>query len=418
VSAPTEVRRAGGSLLLVAGIGLVALNLRTAITSLGAVLPEVQDGVGMSSTVAGLVTSIGPVCFAVVGVVTPALVRRFDLRVVALLAMSALTAGLALRSVSTSSVMFLLTSVLALAGLAVGNVAMPTLVKVYFPDRVGSMTALYSTALTVGAATAAAVTVPLGAAFGGWRAGLGLWAVTAGLAVLPWLLTLRRPAPMVEAPVGVVLGVFALVRSRTAWAVTILFGMQALNAYTLLGWLAPLLRDSGWSERGAGLLLGLYSAIAIPGALVLPVLATRRPNQRAVIVVLVACYLVGYAGLAFSPGVGALVWVSMTGLGGWLFPLVLVLIPLRAQTASGASALSGFSQSLGYLLAALGPVLFGAGHEVLGSWRVPVLVLALTMIPALVAGWVCGPPGSVEADLLGQRPRGAHLPDTMSVTTR
>lgn len=400
MSAPAAVpARVGGGALLVLGAVLVALNLRTAITSVGAVLPQVQDGLGMSSTVAGLLTSVAPVCFAVVGITTPALVRRFDLRGVLLAAMVALTAGLALRSVTTTSWAFVLTSVLALAGLAVGNVALPTLVKLYFPDRVGPMTALYSTALSIGAATSAAVTVPLGAALGGWRAGLGLWAVTAALAALPWLATLRRPAPVVDLPVGVEHRVLTLVRSRTAWAVAVLFGMQALNAYTLLGWLAPLLQDAGWSERAAGLLLGLYSALAIPGSLLLPVLAVRRPDQRAVIAVLVGCYVLGYAGLAASPGSGAVVWVTLAGLGGWLFPLVLVLIPLRAETASGASALSGFSQSTGYLLAATGPVLFGAGHDLLGSWTVPLVVLTLTMVPALAAGWICGPPGSVEADL-------------------
>lgn len=406
-------RRTGGGVLLVAGTLLVALNLRTAITSLGAVLPEVQGGLGMSSTVAGLLTSFGPVCFAAVGVGTPALVRRFDLRVVLLASMAALTAGLALRSVSTSTVVFLLMSLLALAGLAVGNVALPTLVKLYFPDRVGVMTALYSTALAVGAATAAAITVPLGAAFGGWRAGLGLWAVTAGIAALPWVLALRRPAPRVEEPAGVDLRLKNLLRSRNAWAVTVLFGMQALNAYTLLGWLAPLLRDAGWSERGAGLLLGSYSALAVPGSLLLPVLASRRPDQRALIAALVGCYLLGYLGLAFAPGALAIVWVGLAGLGGWLFPLVLVLIPLRSATASGASALSGFAQSGGYVLAALGPVAFGAGHDVLGSWRVPLLVLMLTMVPTLAAGWLCGPPGSVEADLARRA-----QPDTIGVTTR
>jgi len=414
VSAQVGVtRRSGAAVLLVAGTLLVALNLRTAITSLGAVLPEVQGGLAMSATVAGLLTSFGPVCFAAVGVGTPALVRRFDLRVVLLAAMAALTAGLALRSVSTSTVVFLVMSLLALAGLAVGNVALPILVKLYFPHRVGAMTALYSTALAVGAATAAAITVPLGAAFGGWRAGLGLWAVTAGIAALPWVLALRRPAPRVAEPAGVDLRLKNLLRSPNAWAVTVLFGMQALNAYTLLGWLAPLLRDAGWSERGAGLLLGLYSALAVPGSLLLPVLASRRPDQRALIAALVGCYLLGYLGLAFAPGALAVVWVGLAGLGGWLFPLVLVLIPLRSETASGASALSGFAQSGGYVLAALGPVAFGAGHDVLGSWRVPLLVLMLTMVPTLAAGWVCGPPGSVEADLARRA-----QPDTIDVTTR
>ncbi len=401
--------RVGGSVLLLVGTIAVALNLRPAITSVGAVLPEVQSGLGLSSAAAGLLTSLAPVAFAVVGVATPTMIRRFDLRRVLLAAMVALTAGLVLRAVSTAGWQFLLTSALALGGLAAGNVAMPTLVKVYFAERVGSMTALYSTGLAVGTAVAAAVTVPLASALGGWRVGLGLWAVTAALAAVPWIATLRRPAPTVTAAAPGATTVVALLHSRVAWAMLVLFGMQALNAYTLLGWLAPLLQDAGWSQQAAGLLLGLYSALAIPGSLLLPVLIERRPDQRVVIAVLCLFYVVGYVGLAFSPGSGAVAWVTLTGIGGWLFPLVLVLIPLRAGTVSGAAALSGFSQSGGYALAALGPVAFGAGHDLTGSWTVPVLALSVTMVPALVAGWVCGPAETVEDELAR---RALHEVDT------
>lgn len=391
--------RVGGSVLLLVGTVAVALNLRTAITSVGAVLPEVQSGLGLSSTTAGLLTSLPPVAFAIVGIATPAMIRRFDLRRVLLAAMLTLTVGLLLRAVSTNSWQFLATSAVALGGLAVGNVALPTLVKVYFAHRAGAVTALYSTALAVGTATAAAVTVPLASALGGWRAGIGLWTVTAALATLPWFATLRRPAPRITAVEPGTTTVAALRRSRIGWAMLVLFGMQALNAYTLLGWLAPLLQDAGWSQEASGLLLALYSVIAIPGSLLLPVLTVRRPDQRLVIVVLCAFYLAGFAGLALSPGHGAVLWVTLAGLGGWLFPLVLVLIPLRTVTVSGAAALSGFSQSGGYVLAALGPVAFGAGHDLTGSWTLPVLALAVTMLPALVAGWVCGPPGTVEDEL-------------------
>lgn len=174
--------------LLVVGIVLAALNLRPAITSLGALLEEVRDGLGMSGSVAGLLTSVPPLCFAVFGVTAPRLARRFGPGAVVCAGMAAITAGLLLRPYAGGTAGFLAASALALMGIAVSNVLMPVIVKRHFPDRVGSMTGLYSMALALGTSTAAAITVPMTGALGGsWRTGLALWAGLAAAAVLPWL---------------------------------------------------------------------------------------------------------------------------------------------------------------------------------------------------------------------------------------
>ncbi|MFF5517102.1 MFS transporter [Streptomyces coeruleorubidus] len=194
-SAAHEAREPGGTStrawmtrLLVLGIVLSALNLRPAITSLGALLEEVRDGLGMSGSVAGLLTSVPPLCFAVFGVMAPRLARRFGAGAVVCAGMAAIAAGLAIRPYAGGTAGFLAATALALMGIAVSNVLMPVIVKHWFPDRVGSMTGLYSMALALGTALAAAVTVPLTAALGGsWQSGLGLWAGLAVAAVLPWL---------------------------------------------------------------------------------------------------------------------------------------------------------------------------------------------------------------------------------------
>ncbi|MFH9067052.1 MFS transporter [Streptomyces coeruleorubidus] len=194
-SAAPEAREPGGTStrawttrLLVLGIVLSALNLRPAITSLGALLEEVRDGLGMSGSVAGLLTSVPPLCFAVFGVMAPRLARRFGAGAVVCAGMAAIAAGLAIRPYAGGTAGFLAASALALMGIAVSNVLMPVIVKHWFPDRVGSMTGLYSMALALGTALAAAVTVPLTDALGGsWQSGLGLWAGLAVAAVLPWL---------------------------------------------------------------------------------------------------------------------------------------------------------------------------------------------------------------------------------------
>ncbi|MFF8675105.1 MFS transporter [Streptomyces sp. NPDC015242] len=181
--------------LLVVGIVLSALNLRPAITSLGALLEEVRDGLGMSGSVAGLLTSVPPLCFAVFGVMAPRLARRFGAGAVVCAGMAAIATGLLVRPYTGSTAGFLAASALALMGIAVSNVLMPVIVKHWFPDRVGSMTGLYSMALALGTALAAAVTVPLTDALGGnWQSGLSLWAALAVAAVLPWLPFVRGRA--------------------------------------------------------------------------------------------------------------------------------------------------------------------------------------------------------------------------------
>ena len=400
--------RAWTTRLLVLGIVLAALNLRPAITSLGALLEEVRDGLGMSGSVAGLLTSVPPLCFAVFGVMAPRLARRFGPPAVVCAGMVLITAGLLIRPYIGGTTGFLVGSALALMGIAVSNVLMPVIVKRWFPDRVGSMTGLYSMGLALGTASAAAVTVPITDALGGsWRSGLAVWAALAAAAVLPWIALVRHR----EVPSGAEAAgerrsrardaeqaqpVLRITRSRTAWALAVFFGLQATAAYITMGWMAQIFRDAGVSAGTAGLLLAVTMVMGVPLAFVIPRLATRLPRQGPIVIALGVCGLAGYAGLYLAPAGGAWVWAVLLGIANCSFPLALTMVGMRARTGAGVAQLSAFAQSTGYLISIPGPLLVGVLYQHSGGWGLPIALMAGLMVPQMVVGVLAGRNRTVE----------------------
>ncbi|MFF7042952.1 CynX/NimT family MFS transporter [Streptomyces massasporeus] len=438
-SAAHDTGKAGGAStrawtmrLLVLGIVLSALNLRPAITSLGALLEEVRDGLGMSGSVAGLLTSVPPLCFAVFGVMAPRLARRFGAGAVVCAGMVAIATGLLIRPYAGGTAGFLAGSALALMGIAVSNVLMPVIVKHWFPDRVGSMTGLYSMALALGTALAAAVTVPLTDTLGGsWQTGLALWAGLAVAAVLPWLpfvrgrLTPPGAGKAAEAATGgdVPAGATSardrdeaaptqtsapaehsrveaprlrMARSRTAWALAVFFGLQATAAYITMGWMAQIFRDAGVPAGTAGLLLAVTMVMGVPLAFVIPRLATRLPHQGPIVLALGVCGLVGYAGLYLAPAAGAWAWAVLLGVANCAFPLALTMVGMRARTGPGVAQLSAFAQSTGYLISIPGPLLVGVLYQHSGGWGLPIALMSALMIPQMVVGFLAGRDRTVE----------------------
>ncbi|MFG2480110.1 CynX/NimT family MFS transporter [Streptomyces fagopyri] len=404
-ASPYGSPRAWTTRLLIVGIVLAALNLRPAITSFGALLEEVRDGLGMSGSVAGLLTSVPPLCFAVFGVMAPRLARRFGPGAVVCAGMAAIAAGLAIRPYAGSAAGFLAASALALMGIAVSNVLMPVIVKRWFPDRVGSMTGLYSMALALGTSAAAALTVPMTDALGGsWRSGLAVWAGLAGVAVLPWIALVRiRGAgspgsgrePAADAaphePDGL-----RITRSRTAWALAVFFGLQATAAYITMGWMPQIFRDAGVSAGTAGLLLAVTMVMGVPLAFVIPRLATRLPHQGPIVVALGVCGLAGYAGLYTAPAGGAWAWALLLGVSNCAFPLALTMVGMRARTGAGVAQLSAFAQSTGYLLSIPGPLLVGVLYQHSGGWGLPIGLMAALMVPQIAVGVLAGRDRTVE----------------------
>ncbi|MGQ4488875.1 CynX/NimT family MFS transporter [Streptomyces sp. 372A] len=385
--------------LVAIGLVLTALNLRPAITSLGALLEEVRDGLHMSGSVAGILTSVPPLCFAVFGVMAPRLARRFGAGAVVCAGMVAITAGLVIRPLVGGTAGFLAASALALMGIAVSNVLMPVIVKRWFPDRVGSMTGLYSMALALGTSLAAAVTVPLTDAMGGsWKAGLGIWAVLAAAAILPWIPLVRDRATPHEpsAAAQPQARELRITRSRTAWALACFFGLQATAAYITMGWMPQIFRDAGVSAGTAGVLLAVTMAMGVPLAFVIPRVAARMRTQGPIVVFLGACGLTGYAGLYLAPSGGAWAWALLLGISNCAFPLALTMIGMRARSGAGVVRLSAFAQSTGYLISIPGPLLVGVLYQHSGGWGVPIALMAALMVPQMAMGVLAGRDRTIE----------------------
>ena len=385
------------TLLVLVGLVLLSLNLRPAAVSVGPVLAEVRAGLGMDATSAGLLTSLPVLAFAVFGAMAPALAGRIGLHRVTLLALLCVIAGLGTRVLVDHEAPFLALSMLALAGMAVANVVLPSLVKLHFPDRVGLVTAIYTTALSTGLTAALWLTVPISEGFGGWRDGLGAWAVIAVVAAVPWVGLVARDRHL-ERPERTI-GYAEVLRTPLGLAMALFFGFQSLQAYVIFGWFASLWRDASFSAAEAGLLVGLIAATAIPLSLWAPTRLAKADDPRGLLFAIMACYLVGYAGLLVAPHAGAVVWALFIGAGTTTFPLVLTLVGLRARTPEGTAALSSVTQSLGYLIAAVGPFSFGALHDATGGWTWPLLVLTGLVLPLFAFAAYVAKPAAVEDQL-------------------
>ena len=369
--------------------------MRTAVTSVGAVLDDIERGLHVSSSAAGLITTLPVICFSGVGAMTPRLAGRFSVHRLLVAALVLMTVGLALRAMVANLWLFVALSLVALVGGAVANITLPIIVKRDFPDRIGRMTALYTTALAVGTTAGAGLTVPVGGLADGWRFGLGSWALLSALAVLPWLTMLHND--IVEPVARHAIRAGELVRSRTAWALTIFFAAQSFQAYIGFGWFADFLHDHGHSKSAAGYLVAVMAGLSIPVSMIAPTIPARR--HRALVGVLALAYLVAYLGLAMAPNGGALAWMVLAGIGSGMFPLALTLIGLRARTSATTGVLSAFVQSIGYIVAGTGPLLFGVLHDAAGGWGLPLALLFAALAVALGSGWLATGPYYVDDEV-------------------
>ncbi|MGR7917220.1 MFS transporter [Microbacterium sp. MAHUQ-60] len=431
-----------GRALAVLGILLCAFSLRSAVASLSPMLDLIERDFPLSPAVVGLIGAAPPVCFAVFGLVTPILERWLGLERLTVLALATITVGLFLRGAVGDATGLMLTTAVIFAGVGMGNILMPPLVKKFFPDRLGLMMTLYTSAMAVSTFVPPLIAVPVADA-AGWRFSIALWGVFALAGVIPWVLMLlrgsasgftvsqadprpedpqpedprsddvvrRRPAgddssasarepmtgPIPTTPANRRL-FGRLVRIPLVWALSATFATSSTMAYVSFAWLPAVFIDIGGVDAAtAGLLLSVFGTVALPSSLLVPVLVVRMQATRPLVLVGAIGGVVGLAGLILAPVPGLLVlWTVLFGLNGVLFPLALVLISIRARTPETAVVLSSFVQSVGYTLASVFPVLFGVLHAVSGSWTWSLLMLGAVLIAVIPAGMIAGRRRTIE----------------------
>jgi CP family cyanate transporter-like MFS transporter len=380
--------------LLAGGVILVAINLRPAAASIGPVLDRIQSDTGMSSGWAGALATLPVLCFGLLAPLAPPLARRLGVHTAIAVAMMALLSGMVLRLVPGDVFLFAGTA-LAGAAIATGNVLLPVIVRRDFPGRTGTAMAMYTTSLIGFAALSAGTTVPLANGLGGgWRPGLGVWAVPAAVAALAWL-----PALMRRDATGRSLGgngartptVRPLLRQPLAWQVTLFFAVQSGGFYTTLAWLPDIFRSHGASDSRAGFLLSLSIIVGLLTSTTIPGLATRLRNQQWLVIVCSLVWAAGLIGILAAPMAAPDLWTVLLGLGqNSIFPLALMLIVLRGGSLATTEGLSTMSQSVGYVLAAIFPLAVGALHGAAGSWTPPLILLLALLVPQVAFGLAAG----------------------------
>ena len=358
------------------GIMLVAANLRPAVVAVAPLVGQIKASTGWSNTVTGLLTTLPVLVFGLVAPIAPRCASRWGIERTIFGGMALLTVAIAIRLVP-SPVMLFAGSALVGAGIGVCNVVLPSLIKRDFARRSGLVTGLYSMTLSAGAAAAAALSVPISDAAGGsWRTSLASWALFALAALLVWLPQLRRLHREVVGERHA-----SLWRNRTAWAITIFMAAQSLIFYTFAAWLPEYLVDRGLSPAGAGAVLALGQGAGLVMSLVTPIVAGRFRDQRAVTAAVLVVNAVGFVGL-LTTDVWPAVWVMCVFAGpGASISLALLFMVLRSTSAGQTSQVSGMAQSVGYVVAAIGPVAIGALHDLTGSWTVAMTALAVALIP-------------------------------------
>jgi CP family cyanate transporter-like MFS transporter len=392
---PPLKQTAAGRFLLGASLVLIAFNLRPVFSSASALLPEIRSELGLSAIGASLLTTLPVVCLGAFSPLAPRLAQRIGSERTLLGVLFLLALGTALRGLSSIPLLFIGTA-LAGACIAVGNVLLPGLVKRDFADRAALMTGFYTMALCAGAAGAAGLTLPIENALGGSLEGaLSVWALPALIVGLVWLpqvlfskTQVRRSGFRVE----------GLWKDRLAWQVTLFMGLQSALAYCVFGWLVPILRERGLDGVTAGAIVSISVMVQAASCLVAPHVAVRRKDQRLINASLCAIAVVALLGLLFAPLSTVWIWAIMQGIGqGGLIAVAMTTIVLRSRDPHIAAHLSGMAQCVGYLLAAIGPLIVGLIRSWTGSFAWCAVLFVGLGLGAAINGWNAGRARHVNA---------------------
>ncbi|MFA8439871.1 MFS transporter [Bacillaceae bacterium YX66] len=364
--------------VLIIGIIFVAMNLRAPLTSVGSLIGFIRDDLQISNTLAGMITTLPLLAFAFFSPIVPKLARRFGIEVVIFVSIVFLMLGIALRSLSGIVTLYIGTVILGLA-IAVANVLLPSLIKREFPTRMGLMTGMYSISMNLLGAIASGISVPIAIGLGfGWQGALGIWGILSFVSILFWLPQMkRRKREVVFAQKQTTVSTpVTLWRSGLAWQVTLFMGLQSLVFYVLITWLPEILKHQGLGVDESGWLLSLMQLALLPFTFIVPILAGQMSSQRSLVTVTTILYLIGIFGLLYGSVNFIVFWIILLGIGvGSAFSLAMMFFGLRTENAQQAAELSGMAQSIGYLLAAIGPTLFGYLYDITNSWTIPLLTL-------------------------------------------
>lgn len=383
---PYSERSRKDQLLLIAGILFIAVNLRPALSSLGPLVGMIRESTGLSNTYLGLLTTLPLIAFGILSTLTPLFTRKYGIEKTLSGALILLTIGIFLRALGYVPALFIGTVLLGIA-IAFGNVLLPSLIKRDFDKQSGFMTSLYSGMMGVGAALAAGLSVPIAKNLpGSWNTSLGVWGLLSLVAFIVWYPQVKQSQPTLKKR-SFRKAMKDLGSNILAWKVALFMGLQSLAFYVILAWLPDILISKGFTSSEAGWYLSLSQVTGVVGSVLIPFIAAKKNDQRMLVVMLVLLEAVSLIGLWLGGDASVPLWVSLIGFAlGGSFGLALLFIVLRSTDSETTIELSGMAQSIGYLLAALGPIIIGSTYDVTGSWDIALFILFGTVFLKLYMG--------------------------------
>jgi MFS transporter, CP family, cyanate transporter len=368
--------------LMVMALFIAALNLRPAINSISPLLQALQSDLGMSASVASLLTTIPVLCMGIFSPIAVKLGSRWGIERVLGWSLFLIGFGTILRLLTVSTLFLLLTAFTAGVGIAAMGPLLPGFIKRYFPNQVPAMISVYTVALTIGAALASGLSVPLESGLHSWKGSLSIWSILAFIAIpIWWIFVLRHrrretssnsPSQSSKLPLG----------NKKAWLLTISFGLMAMIFYSLTAWLPPIIQGMGYSKIYAGNALTFFAIIQIPVSLLLPFLLKRFPSRLLWLLISSVLEIVGFLMILLSiQPMGAAIIIGIGA--GTLFPINLLLPIDETTNGEDAASWSGMAQAIGYVIGATGPIILGWIHDATGSFFFAVIglmIIALLMI--------------------------------------
>lgn len=383
--------------LLFIGIILVGSNLRAPLTSVGSLISLIRDDLGISHTVAGTITTLPLLAFAFLSPFAPKIAQKLGMERTIFLSLLVLLLGMVMRSLFGTSFLFMGTILIGLA-IAIGNVLMPGIIKINFPLKVGIVMGCYAVGMNIFGALASGLSVPLSTIGGiGWKGSLAFWTVTACIAIVVWVPQLKKHEKLED--VGEVSSKKrgSIWRSPLAWYITLFMGLQSLIFYTLITWLPEILHLHGYSASAGGWMLFLMQFALIPITFIVPVVAEKMRDQKLLSGLTAMFFIVGLLGIFIGNSIFLPVAVIMMGMAsGSAFSLCMMFFSLRTTDGQQAAEMSGMAQSFGYLLAAIGPTLFGALHDISGGWKLPLAMLIVLAVIIFVVAVAAGKDRVIE----------------------
>ncbi|WP_246848799.1 CynX/NimT family MFS transporter [Pseudarthrobacter sp. NIBRBAC000502772] len=353
---------------------MVAFSAREAVSAVSPLLGPISEDLPLDAVTTGILGMLPTAGFAVMGFLAPPLLRRIQLEHLLLASILLTTLGQVGRALGWNILAFLVFTWIAMLGIGVVNVVIPPLLMKYFPDKTGILATLHITLLGAGTAVAAQSAIPLGNLYG-WRFSIGIWAAVSAVAAMPWLILLagqrsvaRSKTPPAHDGPSPPANAIKPWRSSIGWGAALIFAGCSSNTFAALSWLPAVLVDRGMSQETAGSMLALYSILAVPVALIVPLVVVRMPRPLPVAILFVLAFAIGYGGIIFAPPASAVAWVVIAGLGQGVYSFAFTMINKRTRTQSGSGILSGFAQGVGYALASVGPFLFGLLHHPGDGW--------------------------------------------------